>query len=173
MDTIEKAREICRKLKLPEDGPAHVIIADELEYLDQQLQAAESEAGVGRLFAIDLKVIGNVLSIEWNSEQDSQKIKDAIKALQTAEQRANAAEQELVIAFGTIRQLQAQLANTPEEQREMAESAWLAGMDDTWYAKLQAAEQRAAEAEHTARMLKGEDDARDPFEDATDEDIPF
>ena len=122
MDAIEKAREICRKLKLPEDGPARVIIADEIEYLNGQLQAAE---------------------------------------------------QELVIAFGTIRQLQAQLANTPEEQREMAESAWLAGMDDTWYAKLQAAEQRAAEAEHTARMLKGEDDARDPFEDATDEDIPF
>ena len=104
MDTIEKAREICRKLKLPEDGPARVIIADEIEYLNGQLQAAE---------------------------------------------------QELVIAFGTIRQLQAQLAETPDEQREMAESAWLAGMDDTWYAKLQAAEQRAAEAERIIVRISG------------------
>lgn len=82
-----------------------------------------------------------------------QALLEARQQLQRSEERSRAAEQELATAFGTIRQLQAQLAETPEDQREMAESAWLAGMDDTWYAKLQATEQRAAEAEAHLRAV--------------------
>ena len=41
--------------------------------------------------------------------------------------------------MGTIRELNVQLASTPEEMRENAESAWLAGMSGTHYEKLQEA----------------------------------
>ena len=41
--------------------------------------------------------------------------------------------------MGTIRELNVQLASTPEEMRENAEGAWLAGMSGTHYEKLQEA----------------------------------
>lgn len=45
-----------------------------------------------------------------------------------------------VALMGENRELQARLAQTPEEQQKMAEGAWLAGMSRTWYDKLQSVE---------------------------------
>lgn len=70
-----------------------------------------------------------------------------------AEEQVKNLSRELTIAFGGIRELQAQLAETPEEQREMAESAWLAGMDGTWYAKLQEAQKLVADLRGALRQI--------------------
>ena len=72
MDTIEKAREICRKLKLPEDGPARVVIADELEALIQQ-NAQLLEA---------LKYIMNWTPDKWNPETARDLARAAISAVE-------------------------------------------------------------------------------------------
>jgi hypothetical protein len=61
---------------------------------------------------------------------------DALKSMQGQIERLSEMSVE---QMGTIRELNVQLASTPEEMRENAESAWLAGMSGTHYEKLQEA----------------------------------
>jgi len=61
---------------------------------------------------------------------------DRLKSMQEQIERLSEMSVE---QMGTIRELNVQLASTPEEMRENAESAWLAGMSGTHYEKLQEA----------------------------------
>lgn len=48
-------------------------------------------------------------------------------------ERLKSCETALAYAYADMRVLEARLAQTPIEQQEVAESAWLAGMSGTWH----------------------------------------